>query len=281
MSILSSYFTRIGFSCKGIPKPTLDTLRELNRLHTQTIPFENLDPFMGRRVPIDLESIRKKLVDGSRGGYCYEQNKLFRHVLEQIGFNVSTYAGRVVWGFDEPRFNATTHMLLGTKIEGKEYIVDVGFGGQTLSGPIALETGIEQQLPLGTYRITDIKHRDDLGDSDFMLDVKLGSNTWKSIYTFNQNELFDVDLEAPNWYVSTYPKSVFVKGLMVAAHGPDYSLSLLNRRLTKHLVSGDKDVTELKASEIPQVLKDKFGIEVPGNQEELVTAIERLPDSFV
>ncbi|WP_146018053.1 arylamine N-acetyltransferase family protein, partial [Burkholderia pseudomallei] len=71
---LSRYFARIGY--RGPAEPTLDVLRQLQLLHPQSIPFENLNPFTGARVALELESVVDKLVGQRRGGYCFEQNKL-------------------------------------------------------------------------------------------------------------------------------------------------------------------------------------------------------------
>ena len=69
---LDAYFRRIGYD--GPRDASLETLRELHRLHPQAIPFENLDPLLGRPVNLDPASLQAKLVEGGRGGYCFEQN---------------------------------------------------------------------------------------------------------------------------------------------------------------------------------------------------------------
>ena len=66
---LTDYFSRIHY--KGQATPSLETLRELHFLHTQYIPFENLDPLAGRPVSIELPDIVQKLVHNKRGGYCF------------------------------------------------------------------------------------------------------------------------------------------------------------------------------------------------------------------
>src|ERR1700761_9778460 len=142
---LTGYFERIGYS--GGAEPTLEVLQDLVTAHTQAIPFENLDPLLG--VPIDdlsPEALADKLVDRRRGGYCYEQNGLMGYVLQELGYGVRRFAGRVVWtlGPGDP-IPAQTHTLLGVALpgEGQLYLVDVGFGGQTPTSPIRLETGSE------------------------------------------------------------------------------------------------------------------------------------------
>src|SRR5690349_18979985 len=96
---LAAYFHRIGYD--GPRTATLDTLRSLHRLHPQAITFENIDPFLHRPVELEHTALQRKLLSGVRGGYCFEHNILFMHVLRAIGFDVSGLAGRVLWGMPE------------------------------------------------------------------------------------------------------------------------------------------------------------------------------------
>ena len=61
------------------------------------IPFENLDILLGADR-LDLESLQRKLVQGRRGGYCFEHNTLFAAALEEIGFGVTRLAARSASG---------------------------------------------------------------------------------------------------------------------------------------------------------------------------------------
>ena len=145
---LDAYFNRIGYS--GERSPTLETLRGIHIHHTETIPFENLNPVLGWPVHLDAVSLQQKLIHSRRGGYCYEQNLLLRHALETIGFNVIGLAARVSWNTSEGEVLPRTHMLLRIDLDGQAYIADVGFGGQTLTAPLRLELEIEQSTPLTT-----------------------------------------------------------------------------------------------------------------------------------
>ena len=152
---LAAYFERIGYS--GGAEPTLEVLQDLVTAHTQAIPFENLDPLLG--VPIDdlsPEALTDKLIRRRRGGYCYEHNGLMGDVLEELGFSVRRFGARVVWtlaaGAPVP---SQTHTLLAVALPGgpQLYLVDVGFGGQTPTSPLRLETGSIQQTTLEPYRL--------------------------------------------------------------------------------------------------------------------------------
>src|ERR1700743_2926886 len=90
-----NYRARIGST--GARSVGLETLKALQTSHLEAIPFEGIDPLLGRSVKLDLASMQAKLVDGSRGGYCDEHNLLFRAALDAIGFQVTGLAGRPRW----------------------------------------------------------------------------------------------------------------------------------------------------------------------------------------
>ena len=107
---LGAYFRRIGFEGDRVPTP--DVLRAVHLRHALAIPFENLDPLLGRPVRLDPPDLERKLVRGGRGGYCYEHNLLLRHALEGRGFRVAGLAARVLWNRPDAAAPARTHMLL-------------------------------------------------------------------------------------------------------------------------------------------------------------------------
>ena len=92
---LDAYLARIGYA--GPRTPTLATLRAIHALQPAAIPFESLDPFLRRPVPLDLASLQAKLVGQRRGGYCFELNGLFAAALKALGFSVTPLSGRVRW----------------------------------------------------------------------------------------------------------------------------------------------------------------------------------------
>ena len=72
---LDAYLERIGY--RGPVEPTRGVLDELHLGHVTRIPFENLDILLGLPIRLDLESLQRKLVQGRRGGYCFEHNTVF------------------------------------------------------------------------------------------------------------------------------------------------------------------------------------------------------------
>ncbi len=264
---LDSYFRRVGYS--GSRAPTLETLRALHLRHALAIPFENLDPFLRRPVRLDLTSLERKLVRGGRGGYCFEHNLLFKAALDALGFRVAGLAARVVWNLPDGVTLPRTHMLLRITIGGQDYIADVGFGGQTLTGPIRLLADVEQATPHEPFRLLAA------GDG-FVMQVLIGGD-WKSLHRFELQEQLLPDYELANWYVSTHPESRFVKNLTVALPAADRRYALFNTEFAVHHLGRPSERRALAgAAEIRQVLREVFGLALPDGPE-LDAAFDRLP----
>ena len=168
---MDAYLTRIGYT--GERAPVLDTLRAILLRHTETNAFENLNPLMGWPVRLDVESLQQKMVRDGRGGYCFEHNLLLKHALDALGFRVIGLAARVLWNTPEGSVPARSHMLLLVELQDRRYIVDAGFGGMTLTGPLRLEADIEQTTPHEPFRLV-------AAGEEFIEQVKIGGH-WVSL----------------------------------------------------------------------------------------------------
>lgn len=264
---LDAYFHRIGYAGARVPTPQV--LQEIHRRHADAIAFENLDPFLRRPVLLDLPSLEQKIVRDGRGGYCFEQNLLLSHVLRTVGFRVRGLAARVLWNApSDDVVTPRTHMLLRVDIGELAYIVDAGFGGQTLTGPLRLETHTEQSTPHERFRIMP-------AGEDFLLQSKLGK-AWGTLYRFDLHEQFQPDYEIASWYLSNHPHSRFVTQLIVARAPPGCRYALLNNRLVVHPLNGPTERRDLAGvSELRTVLVRDFGLKLP-DAPELDSALGRL-----
>ena len=171
---LTAYLDRIGYT--GPREPTLAALRGIVAAHAMSIPFENIDVLLGRGVRLDTGSLVAKLVGGGRGGYCFEHNTLLLHALRALGFRVEGFAARVLWGRPEGDPTARSHMLLRGRVPEGDFLADVGFGGLTLTAPLRLETGPEQQTPHEPHRLVG-------NDGEIELQARL-DGAWTRLYHF-------------------------------------------------------------------------------------------------
>lgn len=266
MTDLDAYFTRIGYA--GTPSATAATLRALHALHPAAIPFENLDPLLGRPVQLDLDAVQRKLVGGRRGGYCFEQNTLLKAVLETLGFSVTGLAARVLWMVppDRPP-NPRTHMVLKVDLDDGPAIADVGFGGYLVAAPLKLVADIEQQTPAGVLRFMR-------ADEVFTLQARLVSG-WQNVYCFTLEPQLPIDYEVANWFTATHPDSRFRHNLMIERLTPETRISLFNKRLTRRRAGGRVEESVLAApDDLDRVLAADFDLAPPADA---ATLFARLP----
>ncbi len=228
---LDAYFRRIAY--RGPPAATLATLQALHALHAESIPFENLSPLLGESVRLDPASLEAKLVRGGRGGWCFEHNLLFSHVLLALGFDVTRLAARVRWNVPAGTVAARSHMLLRVRLGEGDYIADVGFGGLTLTAPLALRAGIEQPTPHEPHRLRAL-------DGGYLLEAKIAGE-WQALYTFEMHEQQVADYEVSNWYLCNHPQSIFLAGVIAARAAPDGRHALRNTRYSIHRPDGTTD----------------------------------------
>ena len=253
---LDAYFRRVAY--RGERAPTLKTLRALQAQHLLAIAFENLDSLAGRAVRLDAESLQRKLVAGGRGGYCFEHNLLFSHVLRALGFEVTALAARVMWERPADTVRARTHMLLLVDLERERYLCDVGFGGLTPTGPLRLVPGAEQLTPHEMFRVLDEA-------PEFVVQARVGGE-WKPLYRFDLQAQQQIDIEVLNFYVAQHADSPMRGRLMAARVAPDRRFALRNGTFTVYHLDGRHEQRELATvAELRDVLGTTFGVTVPAD----------------
>ena len=155
------------------------------------------------------------------------------------------------WNAPDDVITARSHMLLRVDVDGQPYIVDAGFGGQTLTGPVQLELDIEQPTPHEPFRLR-------ADPNGYLLQVKLGEQ-WKALYSFDLQPQYQIDYEGTNWYLSTHPASHFRTGLSVARADDGQRYGLRNTELAVHHSDGTTERRSLTTtSEVRAVLEDVF-----------------------
>ncbi|MCP3935973.1 MAG: arylamine N-acetyltransferase [Actinomycetia bacterium] len=147
-TVVERYLERIGFS--GPVVVDLDTLASLQRAHMTTVAFENLDVF--DRVGVSVEPSRTvaKIVDRSRGGWCFELNGAFAELLAHLGFEVRRLGAAVLLGGPNDLID---HATLEVTLD-QPYLVDVGFG-DSFTQPLALNSRDVQDGRSGAFQFFD------------------------------------------------------------------------------------------------------------------------------
>ena len=128
---------------------------------------------------------------------------------------------------------ARGHMLLLVEIDRDYFIADVGFGGLTLTAPLALKPDLEQDTPHEKFKLTQ-------SADDYVLMAKV-QGAWKRIYRFGLQENFLIDYEVTSWYLSNHPTSHFVTGLIAALPFEKGRHTLRNNDFATHYLDGSHE----------------------------------------
>ncbi len=248
---LDAYLDRIGRPVVG--GTDLATLSALHLAHVSSIPFENLDVLWQRGIALDAASLQAKLVHGGRGGYCFEQNRLFALALETLGFDVVPLAARV--RYRATRLLPRTHQLLLVTVAGERFVADVGFGGNTLLAPLPLVADVPVAQHAWRYRLAR-------EGGAFVLQFET-SEGFLDLYAFTLEPAVPPDLEMANWYVSTHPASRFVTTFTVQQATPAVRRLLQNLDYTEDRGGGDVRTTPIDRDALPALLRETFGLRLP------------------
>ena len=145
---LQAYLDRIGFD--GVARPDADTLKTIHHQHLLSITYENLSVHLGEAVGLDPAESYDKIVEGRRGGWCYEMNGLLGWALQEIGFDVMRMSAGVLRSTRGDSIIGN-HLALAVHMEDGPWLADVGFG-DGLREPVPLTPGAIEQFGLH-YRL--------------------------------------------------------------------------------------------------------------------------------
>lgn len=250
---LEAYFDRIGYS--GPLAPSLETLHELQQRHLTAIPFEAIDVLLDRGIDLTPAAVDAKLILRGRGGYCFEQNDLFRRVLLALGFQVEGLLARVRWMAPAGAApGPATHMALRVTLGAERWLVDVGFGSAVPPQPLRFDTNAPQDTVHEPFRLIPFGH-------SRLLQARIGER-WEPLYQVLPEPAVAADYEAGNWFTSTHPASPFRQMLTVARTTPEARHALRDNRLTVRRTDGSVEQRFLDANGLEEVLRDTFRLPV-------------------
>jgi N-hydroxyarylamine O-acetyltransferase len=175
------------------------------------------------------------MIAGGRGGYCFEQNMLFRGGLLSLGYKVTSLQARV-------------------DLSEGPFLADVGFGNLAPTAPLRLSTAVEQETPHEVMRFIA------MGD-ELTLQSRLG-HKWEHIYRVVLLPRFNAEYEICNWFTGTHPQSPYLNNLIAALPGPEGTrLTLFNARFNVRYASGLVERRTLQnEAEYRTVLMEQFGV---------------------
>jgi N-hydroxyarylamine O-acetyltransferase len=247
-----AWLARIGY--RGPHTPTLETLQALISAHSRAIPYESIDVLLDRPPRLDLVALQSKMIAGGRGGYCFEQNMLFRGGLRSLGYKVTSLQARFVRGLEIDAPRPMLHMVLRVELPEGPFLADVGVGNLAPTGALKLSPLLEQDTPHEVMRFIAM-------DEELTLQAKLGDK-WEHIYRVVLLPRVDAEYEICNWFTSTHPQSPYLSNLIAARPGPNKTrLTLFNARFNVRHASGEVERRILQdEADYRRVLREEFEI---------------------
>ena len=150
-------------------------------------------------------------------------------------------------------------MVLGVQLEGETWLVDNGFGGCVLTGPLKLFSDAIQDTPHGAFRIVDVELG---GVAERQVQANL-SGKWAPLYQVAKGAWADIDYEQANYFTYTHPSSHFTWSMTIGRTTPTARYALKNNRFTHRDVTGAVvEQRDLSVDELETTLRDVIGLPV-------------------
>ena len=251
---IKAYLERINY--QGSLTPTAETLRQLQVAHLLAVPFENLSIHAKQPIVLEDNALFSKIVEGQRGGFCYEANGLFAALLRALGFSVTMLSAGVAnseGGFG-PDFD---HMALMVTLEEQRWLVDVGFG-DSFREPLLLDNQGEQTQGRRSYQLVAegnhliLRQRDD-------------EDNWKAQYRFTLQPYNYSDFAEMCHYHQTSPQSPFTRARICSRATEEGRLTLSEMRFIQMSDNGERQERTLaNQEEYEAMLREHFKIVMTG-----------------
>jgi N-hydroxyarylamine O-acetyltransferase len=263
---IQPYLQRIDYN--GSVSPTVATLRDLHLAHVQSVPFENLDIHLGYPIDLELTTLFEKIVIRRRGGFCYELNKLFAWLLQELGFRVTLLSASQAK--EDGTYDVEAHVLLQVEcpadplMPSTSWLSDVGYG-VTFAEPLRLDKiGTEQTEQLERAHV----YRIDQANSHYMLWKHYPARPWKKQYRITMRPREFTYFEPWCRYHQTSPESFFTQHRYCTLVTPSGRISLIDQELIID-EDGKRHKRPIGHDEYPSILRNQFGIDLGEQMQSL------------
>ncbi|WP_245303099.1 arylamine N-acetyltransferase family protein [Rhizobium esperanzae] len=246
---LDAYLARIGL--EQPLRVSIDTLSQLHRAHLMTFTFEALDAFMGWPSAITPAAAFVKMVEGRRGGWCYEMNGLFGAALTALGFRVTRLCG----GVQREKLGDIAignHLTLRVDLD-RSYLAEVGVADAIIE-PVPLAVGPISQRGFD-FSIMP-------ADGGWMRFNNHMHGIAKS-FDFKPDHSDEAAMVATHGWLMQDPASPFTNALIVLRHTADGYVALQNdclRRVTANSLS-EQRITS--ADHLADTFETVFDLDIP------------------
>lgn len=246
---IKAYLDRIG---ETKDPPSESYLRRLHLAHLRRIPFENLDIHYQKKIILDYQKIFNKVITNNRGGFCYELNGLFYHLLYHLGFDCHLISAKVRNDAGEygPDFD---HMAIIVNIDNRQWFVDVGFG-RGVTYPKKIEKNVVQMDYSDYWRfIID-------PDDNFIMQNSADASTFHSKLLFNTDEKQIIQFMEMCDHHQNSPLSPFTQKKIISQLTPNGRITLTDKSLRILELGQTQEIELMNEDEFLSKLEHHFGI---------------------
>ena len=256
--LIQQYLDKMDFIPKNV---NLDSLNTLIKKHIQLFAFSSINVLLDKELSLEKTSLFKRVISEETGGYCFEHNKIFNLVLNELGYEVRTLMARIVLGTNLN--NSRTHRINIVTIDNQDYLVDVGFGPLGPAGAILVDSNFPTKLNSNSYNIVVKK-------SEYHVKLNKSSETPLTLYVFDKARYTEKDCDQGHFYSHKHPCAIFVNNLVVSKIMDNRIIHILNREF--HIEEGTNIEThEIKnQAQLSYILKDEFNMTLDPNQIEIL-----------
>jgi N-hydroxyarylamine O-acetyltransferase len=205
-----------------INTPDLNFLKELQRNHIESIPWENIDIYFKNNITLDINMIVNKFLNSGRGGICFELNAAYYHLLKELGFDAKLISVKI-FGFNDKKYNIPreTHIVILVRFDNQYYITDVGWDGY------------RQPLPLTGETVKDIAgiHRISKDNNNYYMEKKI-NESWHIQYQLLDNPISLDDCICHIDYRNANPEREVAYQLLYMKHTRNGLISLVDNTIS-------------------------------------------------
>ena len=242
--IVHNYLKELGFDTN------INSLKDITQLiqgHEKTFSFSSMKVLLKDEISLELQDIYSSLVVQKRGGYCFEHNKLFYEVLNELGFDVEFYLARVINNMDTEV--AQTHRFTLLNFNNEKYIIDLGIGFRSPCVPVKFaEEPTNSHLGI-SYNVKEFE------DKTFSLQLIQNDINFR-VTKFDLNKCYEADFEMGHFYSHKHPCASFVNNLVISLIKEDEIRSLRNKSYLKINEKSQEEIIIKSVEQFHSILKN-------------------------
>jgi arylamine N-acetyltransferase len=164
---------------ESLKENDLETLKYLTKLHVTRFIYHNLELLEEgckkkeerKMKSLEFEDLLKYIIKQKKGGLCFQLNSFLYYILKYLQFTIYHVPVLTIQDF-------TTHTIMIVKLNEKYYLVDVGFGYNSIIEPIELPKSGEIEVDF----ISDI-YKVKVNSEEYIVEIKIKNEFFK-MYNF-------------------------------------------------------------------------------------------------